>query len=232
MKGQNLRVLVHDECVAGSVSANLSLSAQTENSTTNDTTGDFDEIEVTGKSWEITTEALYFAGMSYYNLLDTFSNVGIDQMIYLINSELIEIPAGSKLIVHNTSPNDTVVITNPGNTSVIESSGRGDDLVYYNNTDQEINVHVGHSLPHEFVQAYEVSVWENTAHIAESFIYEYMHHEEQVFVRLAITTGEKNREVVDDVVDGYGYVTELTFNATNRQRPSFTAKITGSGELV
>lgn len=50
-------------------------------------------------------------------------------------------------------------------------------------------------------------------------------------IRLAmdVTNGDKNRQVVGTVFEGYCFVTSFRVNSTNRQRPTFAIGFTGTG---
>ena len=58
IKGQNLRVMVGGKCIAMATSCQFHISAQMEDASTKDSTGDFQEQEVTGLSWDAQTESL------------------------------------------------------------------------------------------------------------------------------------------------------------------------------
>ena len=58
IKGQNLRVMVGDKCIAMATSCQFHVSAQLEDSSTKDSVGDFQEQEVTGLSWDAQTDSL------------------------------------------------------------------------------------------------------------------------------------------------------------------------------
>ena len=59
IKGQNLRLLVGGKYIAAATSCTLHVSMKLEDSSTKDSTDDWQEQEITGKSWDISTEALY-----------------------------------------------------------------------------------------------------------------------------------------------------------------------------
>lgn len=59
IKGQNLRLLVGGKYIAAATSCTLHVSMNLEDSSTKDSTGDWQEQEITGKSWDISTDALY-----------------------------------------------------------------------------------------------------------------------------------------------------------------------------
>lgn len=58
IKGQNLRVMVGGKCIAMASSAVIHIGTQLESSATKDSVGDFDEQEVVGLNWDITTDSL------------------------------------------------------------------------------------------------------------------------------------------------------------------------------
>lgn len=58
IKGQNLRVLMGAKCIAMATSCTFHVAAQTEDSSTKDNTGDFAESEITGLSWDASTDSL------------------------------------------------------------------------------------------------------------------------------------------------------------------------------
>ena len=58
IKGQNLRVMVGGKCIAMATSCQFHISAQLEDSSTKDSTGDWQEQDVTGLSWDASTDSL------------------------------------------------------------------------------------------------------------------------------------------------------------------------------
>ena len=59
IKGQNLRLKIGNNFVAFATSCTLHVSANLEEASTKDTTGDFQSQELTGLSWDVSTDALY-----------------------------------------------------------------------------------------------------------------------------------------------------------------------------
>lgn len=79
IKGQNLRVMINtssgsERCIAMSTSATFHVAAQMEDSSTKDSTGDFQEQEVVGLSWDAQTDSLV-------TLVDNGSNGNLPQDI-------------------------------------------------------------------------------------------------------------------------------------------------------
>lgn len=62
IKGQNLRVMVGSKCIAFATSCSLEVKANLEDASTKDSTGGWDEQELTGMSWSMSVDALYSAG--------------------------------------------------------------------------------------------------------------------------------------------------------------------------
>lgn len=58
IKGQNLRIMVGGKCIAMATSCQIHISAQMEDASTKDSTGDWQEQEVTGLSWDASTDSL------------------------------------------------------------------------------------------------------------------------------------------------------------------------------
>ena len=85
VKGQNLRVLVGGKCIAMATSATFHIAAQLQDSSTKDSTGDWQEQEVVGKSFDFSTDSLV-------TLTDNGTNGELPQdlMSLIINSTLVE----------------------------------------------------------------------------------------------------------------------------------------------
>lgn len=58
IKGQNLRLMIGGKCVGAATNSTLHTTAATEDVSTKDSTGDWAENEVTGLSWDASSEAL------------------------------------------------------------------------------------------------------------------------------------------------------------------------------
>lgn len=58
IKGQNLRVMVGGKCIAMATSCQFHVAAEMQDSSTKDSTGDWQEQEVVGLSWDASTESL------------------------------------------------------------------------------------------------------------------------------------------------------------------------------
>jgi len=58
IKGQNLRVMVGGKCIAMATSCQIHIGTQLQDSSSKDSTGDWQEQEVTGLNWDATTDSL------------------------------------------------------------------------------------------------------------------------------------------------------------------------------
>ena len=109
IKGQNLRVMVGGKCIAMATSCTFHVSAQLEDSSTKDSTGDWQEQEVMGLSWDAQTESLV-------TLTDNGTNGELPQdlLSLIINKTLV------------TLTFDTTAGTNNrvGQNSVIKKTGQ------------------------------------------------------------------------------------------------------------
>ena len=108
VKGQNLRVMVGGKCIAMATSCQFHISAQTESSSCKDDVDLFERNEVTGLSWDASTDSLV-------TLTDNGTNGEIpsDLMSLIINRTLVTLTFD----VTNGTNNRT------GTNSVIKRSG-------------------------------------------------------------------------------------------------------------
>lgn len=84
IKGQNLRVMVGGKCIAMATSCTFHISAQVESAATKDDANDFEVNEVTGLSWDASTDSLV-------TLTDNGTNgeLPTDLMSLIINKTLV-----------------------------------------------------------------------------------------------------------------------------------------------
>ena len=57
-KGQNLRLLIGGKCIAAATTCSLHIAANLEETSTKDSTNDWQEQECVSKSWDLSAEAL------------------------------------------------------------------------------------------------------------------------------------------------------------------------------
>lgn len=75
IKGQNLRIAVDGETIALATNCTVNINAQLESASTKDDTGDWQVQELTGMSWDVSTDALFSAtndtGASGISIIDS-----------------------------------------------------------------------------------------------------------------------------------------------------------------
>jgi predicted secreted protein len=135
IKGQNLRLKIGGDYVAFSTSCKVHVSVSLEESSTKDSTGDWTEQEVTGKSWDISCDALYSVepdtgASNGSDLLDTLlAGEKVEVELVQTNGEKnrAEIPDGAKLSGHAIVNDITINADNKQNASYsIQLTGVGE----------------------------------------------------------------------------------------------------------
>ena len=104
IKGQNLRVMVGGKCIAMATSCTFHISAQLEDSSTKDSTGDWQEQEVTGLSWDASTDSLV-------TLADNGTNgeLPADLMSLIINKTLVTLTFDQTSGTNNRTAQDSTI---------------------------------------------------------------------------------------------------------------------------
>ena len=104
IKGQNLRIMVGGKCIAMATSCQIHISAQMESSATKDSVGDFDEQEVTGLSWDASTDSLV-------TLVDNGQNgeLPTDLMSLIINKTLVTLTFDQTAGTNNRIGQDSAI---------------------------------------------------------------------------------------------------------------------------
>lgn len=80
LKGQNLRVFIGNKAIAYALDCTIHIGTTQDDATTKDSTGDWDEIEITGKNWDISFNALYSA--------ETGTAVGTADLLGMLGTKL------------------------------------------------------------------------------------------------------------------------------------------------
>ena len=104
IKGQNLRVMVGGKCIAMATSCTFHISAQLEDSSTKDSTGDFQEQDVTGLSWDASTDSLV-------TLTDNGTNGELPQdlLSLIINKTLVTLTFDQTAGTNNRTGQNAVI---------------------------------------------------------------------------------------------------------------------------
>ena len=222
IKGQNLRLFVsHDglKCIAAATSCSLHMSAEVSDMSTKDTDSDFAENAVTGMNWEITVDALVTDGtinsgtVRCTEKLSELSNKWIyPQPIRMLAGDTITLSADS----------GTSYLLEPDGT-VVESA-TGQSISY--EADDEITVYVGCSSNTVNVTFH---AYDSAQGLSE--LDYLMRIKDPVRVSLSTVNGPKNRDTDEEWLTGNVIITDLNITAANKQFSTYTARLTGVGEL-
>lgn len=104
IKGQNLRVMVGGKCIAMATSCTFHIAGQTEDSSTKDDTGDWASNEVTGLSWDASTDSLV-------TLADNGTNgeLPTDLLSLIINKTLLTLTFDTTSGVNNRTAGNSAI---------------------------------------------------------------------------------------------------------------------------
>lgn len=91
IKGQNLRLTLGTKFVAFATDCTVHVAANLEESSTKDSTGDFSEQEITGLSWDISTNALFAVNPSGSQTADLTGLYGDDALDLLLAKGKVDI---------------------------------------------------------------------------------------------------------------------------------------------
>lgn len=134
IKGQNLRIKLGGKYIAMATSCTVHVSGNLEDSSTKDSTGDWQEQELTGLSWDISCDALYSVDT------DTTGANGEDALDMILAKQAVEVEfertageknrvaqSGGKVYKGNAIVNDiSIQAQNRQNTTyTIQAQGTG-----------------------------------------------------------------------------------------------------------
>ena len=104
IKGQNLRVMVGGKCIAMATTCTFHVSAQLQDSSSKDSTGDWQEQEVTGLSWDASTESLV-------TLTDNGTNGELPQdlLSLIINKTLVTLTFDTTTGTNNRTAQNSLI---------------------------------------------------------------------------------------------------------------------------
>ncbi len=104
IKGQNLRVMVGGKCIAMATSCTFHISAQVESSSTKDDANDFEVNEVTGLSWDASTDSLV-------TLTDNGTNgeLPTDLMSLIINKTMVTLTFDTTAGTNNRTAQNSAI---------------------------------------------------------------------------------------------------------------------------
>lgn len=221
IKGQNFRAFIDGKCVAAATSCQVHVAAQIESVSTKDSEGDFEENECVGKSWDASVDALLPDHGDRYGVAEC-QDESKRQGEYF--SALIQLQAGDCILAVDENANPVVVYSS----TLTPLYSNTDGYICYTAA-SNINVYIA-TLDEEADINYDIYAR------ATGFL-QFLHAIENgeliqfKFSTVTGAAGSKNRVEDDEFCSGEGYVTDLSVNASNRQRVNYSLKISGDGEL-
>lgn len=236
LKGQNLRILINGKCVGASTSCTVHLAAQTEDSSTKDSTGMWSETTVTGLSWDASADALVKTTTGTADTTDFVKPFEPDTVsgdgelmigpIYLaegafIGSEHISTAHGDSLQLWSAVTEDYV--GQPGGWIQETIDAAGDYYIIYHPEDENLT-QLSYSITD--VRATNVAALEDILEAGTP-----------VDVKFCVTGGDMNRNEQSSTTNdnirltGKAIVSDLSITAANRANSTYTLQLTGTSTL-
>ena len=223
IKGQNLRLVINDKCVAGATSCSLHVAAQTEDSSTKDDTGDWQKSDVTGLSWDAQSDAVMLTTETTPTVRHEVGDAEIEDGYLEVNFQLH--PGEELTEVTNVMSVEYEMSIMNASTRELYSEG------FQNTTTEDIDVMLVYTSETEgAIGDYDVTIT-NLFGNQLGTLTDYMKTKRPVTLRMDYTRGVLNRETVTRLVEGDALITDISVNAGNRQNTTFSCKFTGTGEL-
>lgn len=221
IKGQNIRLLIGGYCVGASTNCTLTIGATATESTTKDSTGDWAQNEITQKSWSASVDALVTTDSP---TTSTVTGVEISPL------------AGWWYTLQDVDPGCVVLVTSgsseiyiyDSNQDIIASgtNGRG---VWFNNTGATEDISIN-SLGSSTIN---LAVFDpSTDGQGASALMLALETGEPITCEFSHTSGAQNRVEDEVLFSGTAIVTDFSIQAQNQQDCTFTASLTGTGELT
>lgn len=228
-KGKNVRLTLDDECVAAALSCELHIAVQTDSVSTKDSEGDYDEIEVVGKSWDVKGEALYIPIFRESGEYTPGSNKVIGGKTYQVAiDKRIHVKKGETFSVFAKNGDYGLAIINAAQDKVLAASGSGTNIGYSPNEDCDVYpAFESGRTTHAYYTVQNIS----TGRTADEII-SMLTGSVPVQIALAVTSGVRNSEVEEEIVAGTAYITDFTLSSSNKQRVTYNFSALGSGELA
>lgn len=228
LKGQNLRLFLDGKCVAAALSATMHASVQTEDATTKDSPNGWDEIEVTGKSLELTDEALVLLSDEMKFTLHCTQSFVKSGSTYVTDGIVRYLNAGDVLDIDCTSEYG-ICIFNDTKSTILAQSGYHESLRYAATSAVKVLICV-YSGGSGQIEPCPVT-W-TSGGLTASAVYNKLKAAQKVAFSLNTTDGSNNREKTgNDIISGNAYIVDLTLNGANRQRQTYTVQLKATGEV-
>lgn len=228
IKGQNLRLLVDDKCVAKALTCTVHIAMQVQESSTKDDTGDWSTNEVVGMSWDASCEAEVTNNTEIVSatVATEYSDGGkcfrTESPIHLSAGDVLNVlvargpgsqaPAAAFIVDEDMKKLKTVNVL-----SWTTYAAEADMDVYITSNKPRLQAP---DIIEYFVESDNDAVTTNALHVGQL-----------VDVSFAYTTGVMNRVVNEPLLHGSAFITDLSINAVNRQNSTASIQLTGHGEL-
>lgn len=204
----------------------MHVSAQIEDFSTKDDTGDFAENEITGLSWDATATA-YVAPKAELTDLSNADFIEMSDNTGFYYPVAIHLKAGDTITA--VSPNSIAEVRGV-NLSTIYASSSGSLSPAAYTAVEDVDVVVCRSLNTTTDLPYEYTVTHSSAQTYEDMLNAIKNKTVFTFA-FATTAGDSNRESTAGIVQGECLITDLSCTAENRRRGVYTLQLTGTGEL-
>lgn len=220
-----MRLIANEKCLAAATTCTLHVAMETENSSTKDDDSDFATVNPTGLSWDVQAEALVTDNNFESGKLEC-NAASLNQTYPNMSLTPIHLRDGDQLVVSREVPSETYSIAIlDGDREVIASAQSGHDISHTATEDETLYLAASGSTIHTLV--YSVSDDGTSA----SDMLDLMESKLPITVRFSYTTGQRNREEDDIILEGLAYISDYSLTATNRQNSVYTVTLTGTGEL-
>ena len=230
IKGQNLRVLMgadvgSEYCVIQATSCTAHVTMNVQESSTKDDTDGWVRNDITGMSWDITSEAQVSlsqftmeasvstgktaSGVKYRTATPIRLNKG-QEITYCIDTS---IPGATDKPCGIINVDGTVLSSFVPSTITSKS--------YVSPIDQDVYLTAETVAPVKVINE----------GVGTDELVQYMKDKTLLSVIFAKTSGEQNREEDEEILTGRAYISDISIQAANRQTATATVKLIGSGDL-
>lgn len=222
IKGQHLRLIVNEKCVAAAQTCTVHLSVQMENSSSKDDTGSWQQQIPVGLTWDASTDALVIDGVyeSGSGKCTQQVQVGGPNPAYIYTTAITVAP-GRGVSVSGAGENSLVLrLVSGSNYTVISEGGK-----YVNTGTTDATVYIG-CLANNTTLTY--AVYDGSGLQLEDV---FALKGTKVDVQFGTTTGDMNRESDELLLEGQAIVSDISVTAANRANSTYTVQLAGTGEL-
>ena len=223
IKGQHLRVLINDKCVAAATSSQINIKLDLADISTKDSESEFAEFEPVGHSWSGQVDALVTDGIydEDHVTCDTEVEVSGGGGTYYKATKTFTLKPGYTIWA---SGDDIIILLN-GTTPLAEPGTSSAN--YTNEGNSDIIVTVATATEDTEVDVYFV----DTLRTSCAALLTAARTGTPVTVKFSLTTGRNNAVEDTNLLSGTAIITDLTLTAANKEVSTFSAQFTGKGEL-